>query len=99
MYTMTINDKNAPDNSSEPDWTGDDPRIVVKDQAATAVFLDDQGDVLVWQRDTIGAEALVFLTPHNAQLVAKAILNIVEPELPLAAPDDLRIRSTKGGVA
>jgi hypothetical protein len=82
-------------NSDEPDWNGDDPRIIVRDQAATAVFADEQGDILVWQRDTLGEEARVFLTPENARLVAKAILNIVEPELPLSLPDDLRIGSPK----
>jgi hypothetical protein len=70
----------------------------VRDQAAIAVFVDEQGDVLVWQRDTLGEHARVYLTPHNAQLVA---LDIVEPELPLSLPDDLRIGSpkTKGGAA
>src|SRR4051812_49114897 len=78
-------------NSSEPDWNGDDPRIIVRDQAATAVFLDQYGELVIWQRDTLGAEGRVFLTPHNAQLVAKAILDVVEPQLALPAPKKLRV--------
>jgi hypothetical protein len=97
-----VNEPSYLDNqNSEPDWNSDDPRIIVRDQAAIAVFVDEQGDVLVWQRDTLGEHARVYLTPHNAQLVAKAILDIVEPELPLSLPADLRIGSpkTKGGAA
>jgi hypothetical protein len=84
-------DKIGNSNSSEPDWNGDDPRIIVRDQAATAVFLDQHGELVIWQRDTLGAEGRVFLTPDNAQLVAKAILEAVESQLALPAPKKLRL--------
>jgi hypothetical protein len=68
-------------NSDEPDWNGDDPRIVIRDQAAIAVYLDARGDLVIWQRDTLGEEAVVCVAPENIGLLAKAISElVVEPQ-------------------
>jgi hypothetical protein len=85
------------DNSKEPDWNGGDPRVIVRDQAATAVFLDNDGDVVIWQRDTHGEEGRVFLTPDNARLVAKAILDAVGTTGKASASGDAPVNLGKVG--
>ena len=57
---------------NEIDWNAD---AVVKDQAAIAVYANSQGEIVIHQRDTLGAENIIWFDPVHAEAVADAILS------------------------
>ena len=56
----------------EVDWNAD---AVVKDQAAIAVYANSQDEIVIHQRDTLGAENIIWVDPVHAEAVADAILS------------------------
>jgi hypothetical protein len=61
----------------EIDWNAD---AVVKDQAAIAVYVNSQGEIVIHQRDTLGAENIIWVDPVHAEAVADAILSAASIE-------------------
>lgn len=48
---------------------------VVKDQAAIAIYTNEHGELVIHQRDTLGAENIIFVDPVHAEAIANAILS------------------------
>ena len=74
----------SPESTQGPiNWQGDD-RIILHDQAAVAAHIDESGELVIEQRDTLGMpEAMIFIAPESVKLFAQAISRlageIVEP--------------------
>ena len=49
--------------SVEFDWEND-PSVILRDQAAVAVSHSPSGELVVRQRDTLGAEAILYVVPE-----------------------------------
>ena len=77
-------DNANPESTQSPvNWQGDD-RIILHDQAAVAAHIDESGELVIEQRDTLGMpEAMIFIAPESVKLFAQAISRlageIVEP--------------------
>jgi hypothetical protein len=70
---MSINDPNLPGNSSEINWQNDD-RIILNDQAAIAAYINEYGQLVIMQRDTLGdPESYIFIAPESVKTFARAI--------------------------
>jgi len=85
-------------SGAEFDWFGGED-VAVREQAAIAVYQNVRGDIAIRQRgdfnpDTLDIEDVVIVvTPRHAAELARAILDLAEPEqapapLALAAPPD-----------
>jgi hypothetical protein len=76
---MSINDQNPPGNSSEPreiNWQND-PRIILNDQAAIAAYIDEYGNLVITQRDTLGdPESTLLIAPESVKAFARAISSL-----------------------
>jgi hypothetical protein len=48
------------------DWQND-PSVILKDQAGVAAYYNKDGELVVRQRDTMGAEAVLYVSPHNIE--------------------------------
>jgi hypothetical protein len=73
------------------DWEND-PAVILHDQAATAAILSTLGELIIRQRDTLGAEASVYVTEEN---VAKFLDGLRDRARPTAPTTMLRV--VKGG--
>ena len=58
--------------SKEFDWEND-PRVIIRDQAAIAVDYSESGELVILQRDTLGAEAHLFVAPENIPQFLKGL--------------------------
>jgi hypothetical protein len=79
LAIMPINDQNPPGNSSEPreiNWQND-PRIILNDQAAIAAYIDEYGNLVITQRDTLGdPESTLLIAPESVKAFARAISSL-----------------------
>jgi hypothetical protein len=48
------------------DWNND-PALVLHDQAATAVFFNLAGELVIKQRDTLGADGVILIASENVE--------------------------------
>jgi hypothetical protein len=48
------------------DWPND-PSVILKDQAGVAAYYNKDGELVVRQRDTMRAEAVLHVSPHNIE--------------------------------
>jgi hypothetical protein len=61
----------TPDPAStqeEEDWKFDwlnDPSVILRDQAGVAAHFNRFGELVIKQRDTLGASAAIFIAPEN----------------------------------
>jgi hypothetical protein len=46
------------------DWLND-PSVILRDQAGVAAYFNRHGELVVKQRDTLGASAAIFIAPEN----------------------------------
>jgi len=69
----------------EVNWLNDD-RIVLNDQAAIAAYIDEYGNLVITQRDTLGdPEATLIIAPESVKVFARAISSLAgESESPAA---------------
>src|SRR4051794_15603608 len=58
--------KPDPRDQERFDWNND-PSIILHDQAATAAYFNERGELIVRQRDTLGAEGFLFIAPENVE--------------------------------
>jgi len=57
-------------------WEGDH-RIILHDQAAVAAYIDESGDLVIEQNDTLGnPEAMISIAPESVGLFARAISSL-----------------------
>jgi hypothetical protein len=63
------------------DWEND-PALVLHDQAATAVFFNRAGELVIKQRDTLGSEGAIFVAPENVEKFVHGLRDRVLPALP-----------------
>ena len=70
-------DNANPESTQGPiNWQGDD-RIVLHDQAAVAASIDESGELVIEQNDTLGnPEAMISIAPESVGLFARAISSL-----------------------
>jgi hypothetical protein len=95
-----LDNQNFGSAQEEIDWQ-DDSRIILHDQAATAAYIADNGELVIVQRDTLGcAQGTIFIAPESIKLFAQAISRLAACDDDVTNVDDLRIDvSTKGGAS
>ena len=84
--------------SEEFDWDND-PSVIIRDQAAVAAYYNPSGELVVRQRDTLGAEAILYVAPENIPQFLKGLSDIAsrsEPVTSLVQPST-RLTVIKGG--
>ena len=84
--------------TKEFDWEND-PSIIVRDQAAIAVQYSEAGELVVRQRDTLGAEAILYVAPENIPQFLKGLSDRAsrpEPVTSIVQPST-RLTVIKGG--
>jgi hypothetical protein len=85
--------------SKEFDWEND-PSVIIRDQAAVAVSHSPSGELVVRQRDTLGAEAILYVAPENIERFLTGLsdrASISAPVTSLVQPST-RLTVIKGGV-
>jgi hypothetical protein len=79
------------------EWYGDNADVVIKDQAAVAVYPNSRGAIVIRQRGGLNPDTFEFedswvvLEPRHAAELARAILALAQPEpaqLALPGPAD-----------
>ena len=68
------------------DWERD-PAVILHDQAAVAAYFNPVNELVVKQRDTLGYEATIFITPENVQRFLEGLDVRARP----AAPKKLKV--------
>ena len=84
--------------TKEFDWEND-PSVIIRDQAAVAVTHSKSGELVVRQRDTMGAEADLFIAPQNIPQFLKGLsdrASISAPVTSIVQPST-RLTVIKGG--
>jgi hypothetical protein len=75
-------------SQDEPfDWLND-PAVILHDQAAIAAYFNRCNELVIKQRDTLGEEATIFITPEN---VERFLDGLGERAAPKPAPKKLRV--------
>jgi hypothetical protein len=68
--------RNVTDQSGEFDWHHDS--VVAKEQMATAVYSNVDGDIVIRQRTFEFEDCVIVVTPRDARNVAHAILQLAD---------------------
>jgi hypothetical protein len=75
-------------SQDEPfDWLND-PAVILHDQAAIAAYFNPCNELVIKQRDTLGEEATIFVTPENVERFLKGLS---ERAGPLTTTKKLRV--------
>ena len=85
--------------SKEFDWEND-PSVILRDQAAVAVSHSPSRELVVRQRDTLGAEAILYVAPANIDRFLTGLSDRAsrpEPVTSFVQPST-RLTVIKGGV-
>jgi hypothetical protein len=82
-----LGNQNSQDEDEPFDWAND-PAVILHDQAAVAAYFNPFGELVVKQRDTLGEEATIFVTPEN---VERFLEGLEERAAPKPAPKKLRV--------
>jgi hypothetical protein len=82
------------------DWDND-PAVIIRDQAAVAVIHSPSGELVIRQRDTLGAEAILYVAPENIPQFLKGLSDRASRLEPVTSVVQLTTRLTviKGGVS
>jgi hypothetical protein len=89
-----------PDETSDAqaeivDWNSDDPRIIVRDQAATAAFMVN-GSLVIRQRDTLGEESTICIEAPAITAFIHGLIHLTRPDADAGRPA-LRLISGEEG--
>jgi hypothetical protein len=82
-----LGNSNSQDEDEPFDWAND-PAVILHDQAAVAAYFNPYNELVIKQRDTLGEEATIFVTPEN---VERFLEGLGERAAPKPAPKKLRV--------
>ena len=72
-----VDSKTESDNQGDFDWDTS-PAVILHDQAAVAAYHNKFGELVIMQRDTLGApEATLYVAPENVEKFLEGLSRLV----------------------
>jgi hypothetical protein len=74
-----LGNSNSDPQDESFDWDHD-PAVILHDQAAVAAYFNPIDELGIKQRDTLGAEATIFIAPENVERFLEGLGQRVAPQ-------------------